>query len=106
MINKRPNKLAQGFTKNEARRERQKKTRISNPMHPLYNSDLGKLIVHGTTDELAKGVNFNFKRVTKQHPTDFGYTKQVYVLSDFGKAKLKRMKREKELIEREKSLSN
>ena len=92
MMNKRPNKLAQGFTKNEERRKRQGKSRIANPVHPDYQSDLGKLIVWGTTDELAKGVNFMFKRIRKQHPTDFGYSKDFYVLSDFGKSKLRRMR--------------
>ena len=61
-------------------------------MHPQYNHELGKLTVWGTTDELAKCVNYMVRKVVKSHPTDMGYFKQMYVLSDFGKTKLKRMR--------------
>jgi hypothetical protein len=89
---KRPNKVAQGFTDHEERRKAMGRSRIQNPMHPQYNHELGKLTVWGTTDELAKGVNYMVRKVVKSHPTDMGYFKQMYVLSDFGKTKLKRMR--------------
>jgi len=99
MIPKRPNKLAQGMTRNENTRIGKGKKRISNPQHPDYNRDLSRLMVLGTTDELGKLINYSFKRITKNHPTDMGYAKQVYILSDFGKLKLQRMRYEKKMKE-------
>lgn len=89
---RRPNRVAQGFTDHEERRKEKGRSRISNPAHPLYDHDLSRLIVFGTTDELAKGVNYMTTRVMKPHPVDMGYFKEVYVLSKYGKAKLKRMR--------------
>jgi len=38
------------------------------------------LAVKGTFDTLAKMVRFDIIRITVKHPTDFGYTKDVFIL--------------------------
>ena len=46
------------------------------------------LIVHGTLDPTAKrrgGILNISKLVEREHPTDKGYFKKVYVLSPYGK---------------------
>lgn len=83
-IEQRPNKTAKGFTKNAERMKSQGRN--------IKDTDILRLTVRGTTDEL-NGMLFYFKRVNKEHPTDKGYFKQVFVLSDTGKAKLRNKKR-------------
>ena len=51
-----------------------------------------KLFVFGTFDPLAKGHNYKIKKIKKEHPIDKGYFKEVYVLTDTGRNKLKRLK--------------
>jgi len=51
-----------------------------------------KLFVFGTFDTLAKGHNYNIKKIKKEHPIDNGYFKEVYILTDIGRNKLKRLK--------------
>lgn len=57
-----------------------------------YSLTALKLSVLGSTDVLAVLVNYMFKRVMVEHPTDKGYFKEVYVLSDKGKLRLKSMR--------------
>ena len=102
-IKNRPNKLAKGFTKHYERREAKGQIRISNPKHPKYNEEkeriINNLIVRGTTDKL-NGYSFIYRKlIKKEHPVDKGYFKEVYVLTDSGRAKLARLKREKVLSE-------
>ncbi len=98
-VENRPNKIAKGFTKHYEREEAKGKIRISNPKHLNYNEEksiiINKLIVRGTTDELRGYSLFYRKLIKKEHPIDKGYFKEVYVLSDMGKAKLARLKRKK-----------
>lgn len=98
-VKDRPNRVAKGFTKQSERWKIQGRVRISNDKHPDYNKrgnamDVLKLTVRGTTDELLGLGMFLKKKVKKEHPIDKGYFKEVYVLSDFGKNKLKRLKNE------------
>ena len=51
-----------------------------------------KLFVFGTFDTLAKMYNTSIKKIKKEHPIDKGYFKEVYVLTDTGRNKLKRLK--------------
>jgi hypothetical protein len=39
-----------------------------------------KVLVHGTFDSLAKVMRFDMVKVRLRHPTDYGYTKTVYIL--------------------------
>ena len=98
-VNNRPNRVAKGFTKHYERREAQNKQRITNPNHPLYKEKeklINRLIVRGTTDDLH-GYSLLYRKLIKiEHPIDRGFFKQVYILSDMGKGRLKRLKREKE----------
>lgn len=98
MIGKRHNKLAQGMSENEERHQTKGIKRISNPKHPDYNpkyEDLLSLMVHGTCDKLVGGtLRFMKKKVKIEHPQFMGYFKEVYILNDWGKAKVKRMKKE------------
>ncbi len=55
------------------------------------------LAVNGTTDKLAGGYRFLAKKVKVEHPIDKGYFKEAYILTDMGKARLKRLKIEKGL---------
>ena len=80
-IESRPNKVAKGFTKNAERMKRQGRKHIT-------DNTLLRLTVRGTTDELA-GCNFLFKKTMKEHPIDKGYFKEVFILTDAGKRKLK-----------------
>ncbi len=94
----RPNRKAKGALYTEKRRELTTgKNRISNPKHPQYNEVKDrinlKLMCHGTCDSLAKMVNYSVKKIKREHPTDKGYFKECYILTDSGRAKLKRMKR-------------
>ena len=87
--------------RDEERRKKINKERVSNPAHPKYNDQKYKiflrLAVYGTCDVLAKGINYNIKKITKEHPTDKGYFKEVYILSDAGKRKLNRLREAKNL---------
>lgn len=98
-VENRPNKTAKGFTKHYERREAKGQIRITNPKHANYNEEkdriINKLIVKGTTDELRGYSTFFRKLIRKEHLVDKGYFKEVYVLSDMGKLKLARLKREK-----------
>ena len=99
---RRGNKTASGFTFTEERRKKTTgKVRVSNPQHPKYNEEKsrinGRLMVLGTCDSLARMINYNFKRVKKEHSVDFGYFKEVYILSDYGRSKLKSMRYEKKM---------
>jgi hypothetical protein len=94
----RHNKTSKGFTIHEEKRKLKGRERISNKKHPNYNpkyETLLKLMVKGTTDVLSGGYTFMVKKIKKEHPIDKGYFKECYILSDFGKMKLKRLKREK-----------
>jgi hypothetical protein len=53
---------------------------------------LSTLAVYGTTDVLAKRGGHTLglsKQITVEHPTDKGYFKKVFVLSDYGKRLIK-----------------
>jgi hypothetical protein len=94
----RPNRKAKGALYTEKRRElTTNKKRISNPKHPDYNETKDrtalKLMCFGTCDTLAKLINYSVKKIKKEHPTDKGYFKECYVLTDSGRTKLKRMKK-------------
>ena len=100
-IGHRQNKTAKGFTAHYERREKLGRVRISNPKHPLYKEEKEKiilaLIVRGTLDSFAKrgGVGSILglaKKVKKEHPIDKGYFKEVYVISDCGKRRLRELK--------------
>jgi len=97
-VKNRPNKLAKGFTKHYERCEKMGRVRISNPKHPQHNEEksriINSLIVKGTTDEL-RGYLFIAKKIKKEHPKDRGYFKEVYVLTDMGRAKLRNLKMKK-----------
>lgn len=83
----RPNRTAKGMTRTYERGRRWGKE--------VRKPDVGTLMVRGTCDPLAKrmGVASLSKKVMKEHPTDKGYFKQVYVLSDFGRTRLQNLKR-------------
>lgn len=87
----RPNRQAKGFTKHYERREA--KGRMTRA-----NLEVGALIVRGTTDHLVRAKWLYFKKVQVEHPTDKGYFKTVFVLTDTGKKRLKTMKRLKETV--------
>lgn len=94
---KRPNKNAAGCLYTDARR--QKSTgliRISNPRHPEHNPEQERIAntlnVRGTTDHLRGLVPLYAKAIQVKHPTDFGYAKTVYVLTEKGKRRLKTVK--------------
>jgi hypothetical protein len=99
-IKNRPNKLAKGFTKHFERCEKIGKVRITNPKHTKYNEEkigvITNLIVRGTTDILRGYKSLFCKKIKVEHPIDKGYFKEVYVLTDFGKSKLRNLKRKKE----------
>ena len=98
VIDSRPNKVAKGFTKHYEQRKKQGRELVLNEKHPAYRQKtpmLLKLMVKGTTDSLI-GFTYMRKRVIVKHPTEFGYFKEAYVLSSMGKAKLQRLKREKQ----------
>lgn len=97
-VHNRPNKVAKGFTKHYERNEKLDKRRITNPKHSDYNpkdSIINSLIVRGTTDSLSGGLSFFVSRVKIEHPIDRGYFKEVYILSNFGKAKLRNLKEDR-----------
>ena len=77
---KRPNKNAAGYLYTSVKCK-----------HKTKDKKL-KLFVYGTFDTLAKIHNTSIKKIKKEHPTDKGYFKEVYILTDFGKDKLKRLK--------------
>ena len=91
----RPNATAQGMTKNAERRKRLGKEGITNPAHPEYNREKQtvylRLVVKGTNDALVCRLPIS-KRVKKEHATDKGYFKEVFVLSDTGKFLLRKYK--------------
>ena len=89
----RPNKQAKGFTKHYYQMKEKGRRFIENPVHPNFNHILNTLIVRGTLDHLAKGKTFYFKKIKIQHPTDMGFYKEAYVLTDSGKRRLQTMKR-------------
>lgn len=76
----RPNRTAAGYLYTSVRSK-----------HKSKDEKL-KLFVFGTFDTLAKGYNCYIKKIKKEHPIDKGYFKEVYVLTDMGKNKLKRLK--------------
>ena len=99
-VENRPNKTAKGFTKHYENWATKGRSHISNDKHPNFNKrgtfhEILSLITRGTTDEL-RGLSFTIKKkVLKEHPTEKGYFKEVYVLTDFGKRKLKNLKQNK-----------
>lgn len=99
-IENRLNKTAKGFTKHYERWAQQGRQRIGNYKHPQYNNrgnakEVLSLIVNGTTDEL-KGLGWIYKKlVEKEHPTDKGYFKKVYILTDAGRLRLKSARKRK-----------
>ena len=95
ILKHRPNRIAKGFTKQEENRKAKGKTRIGNPVHPNFNHIVNTLVVRGTLDELGAGYWMFKKRVIINHPTDAGFKKEVFVLSELGKNKLKRLKQKK-----------
>lgn len=91
----RHNKQAKGFTKHQERREKLGRVRITNPKHPNYNPKeviITKLIVKGTLDHLSGSKSFLFKKAKIEHPTDKGYFKEGYILTDWGRARLRTMR--------------
>lgn len=96
-VYQRPNKVSKGFTKHYEKWAQKGRQRISNNKHPNYNKrgtaqEILSLIVRGTTDKL-NGLGFVYKKkILKEHPIDKGYFKEVYVLTDAGKRKLKNLK--------------
>lgn len=59
-----------------------------------HQADMNKLSVRGTLDKLAGGtMKYLIKKISKPHPTDIGYYKEVYILNDSGKLKYKYLKR-------------
>ena len=99
-VDNRPNKVAGGFTKQSERWDTQGRVRISNPQHPEFNKrgtyrEVLSLTVRGTTDVLTSMHHHLFKKVKKEHPIDKGYFKEVLVLSDWGRTKLRTKKYDK-----------
>lgn len=76
----RPNRTAAGYLYTSVRSK-----------HKSKDEKL-KLFVFGTFDPLAKMYNTSIKKIKKEHPIDKGYFKEVYVLTDTGRNKLKRLK--------------
>ena len=76
----RPNKLAVGVNKTEYRNIARGKGRTSNTKHIAYNGEQSRIVL-----ALAK-------KVKKEHSTDKGYYREVYILSDYGKTLLKNKK--------------
>lgn len=93
----RPNKIAAGITKNELRRKKfgkpERNSLVGYAGYTPHNADILRLSVKGTLDELT-GNTYYMKRVKVLHPTDYGYSKEVFVLNDSGRSKLKRMRYE------------
>lgn len=100
-VKQRLNKQAKGFTKHYERNEAKGRVTISNPKHPQYDAIkaplINTLIVRGTLDHLSGNKMFLIKKVKVEHPTDKGYFKEVYILTDSGKRLLKSRKRLKEM---------
>lgn len=95
VIRNRHTKNSLGLSAHEARREKLGKRRISNPAHPEYNSHYGKLAVYGTGDLLHRHLAFYAVKKKIAHPTDIGYFKEAYILTDWGKSYLKRLRKTK-----------
>jgi RIO-like serine/threonine protein kinase len=55
------------------------------------SDDVGKLVVYGTFDILARK-RFITKKIIVPHPTDMGYFKEAYILTDSGRSRLRMMK--------------
>ena len=91
-VSNRHNKQAKGFTKHYERRERMGRKLVLKKSPTEAESTITKLIVRGTLDHLAR-TNFFFKKVMVEHPIDKGYFKEVYILTDSGKARLRTMKK-------------
>jgi len=88
----RPNKNAAGQLYTEVRREKVTgKIRITNPKHPLYNDEKTRkclqLVCYGNLDSYnrRKGLGCLSVKVKKEHPTDKGYFKEVFILSRAGR---------------------
>jgi hypothetical protein len=65
LYNTRSNKTANGWSKHIAGN---------------LNSKFLRLAVVGTFDTLGRTVRFDVIRVRLKHPTEFGYTKETYIL--------------------------
>lgn len=85
------NKQALGFLK--TLREQTKDNKLEYLRSEKFNLK-EKLSLFGTLDSLA-GNKHVTKLVKKEHPTDKGYFKEVYVLTFIGKVRLKRKKSRK-----------
>lgn len=58
--------------------------------HIELSEELSALTVRGTLDKLGRGRWLFVRKVRVAHPTDFGYYKEAYALSDRGKIYYKR----------------
>lgn len=81
----RSDKKTTGYSKVKA--DCKKKYYLNTSQQPIE-----KLCVLGTFDHLAKMINPYFKKIKKEHPTDKGYFKECYVLTERGKHRLKTCK--------------
>ena len=61
--------------------------------------DALRLLVKGTLDTLDRGFFRNSKLTEKEHPTDKGYFKKVFVLNDNGKRALRMLKAKRDAKE-------
>ncbi len=91
----RPNKNAAGFTYTDRRRAKQRAMFFGGEKEERYNH-LNKLHIYGTGDELTRNI-YNTSKVKREHPTEFGYFKEFYILNETGKRKLRELKRKRNL---------
>ena len=90
--NTRPTKVANGYSKVLADRERIHRGFREKEGYEEKTRILLSLAVRGTTDPLGS-MRFYVKSVIKHHPDDPSYTKRVLVLNDRGHTKVERKRR-------------
>lgn len=82
------------MTKNEERNKANgKKRNYTNKK----SETLLKLMVKGTTDETGRFWDYYVKSIQKEHPTDKGYFKKMYVLTDKGRRILEAKRKAKSI---------
>lgn len=100
-IRNRPNKTALGFYFTDERRKKS-----TNKQRVTFHCDLNneekmfknRLNLYGTGDLLSRteGIYPFKKKIKVEHPTDKGYFKEVYIITDAGKKRLATVKRMRE----------
>lgn len=100
-IRGRHNKIAIGFTYTDERRKKSTgKSRISTyaDMNNERKMFLNRMSLYGTGDLLSRRETLHpyMKKVRREHPTDTGYFKEVYIITEVGKKRLATVKKMRE----------